>query len=220
MPKQDRNSYMLGRAWMTKWSKTPVNIIQKNNTTTTKCGPCCDNSQSELHEAKAIVLCCMDFRLRDNQACHLRQIGYTNNYDEVVSAGSSLGYNGLTGYTDASWNVYINSHIELGYSLHDISEIIIVEHEKCGAYGIQYPDMSGNEINYHIDNVTKCGDELWKLYNPINGTIMTQNPETDEYTQIGIPNLKITAYLITINADKFIKMYQRSTNYTYVLPYQ
>ena len=57
-------------------SSAPSSALQGR----TRCGPCCDPSQAEDHDAKAFVLCCMDFRLRDNQVCQLNRKGYKNNY--------------------------------------------------------------------------------------------------------------------------------------------
>jgi hypothetical protein len=160
------------------------------------CGPCCDPTQVDLKTAEAMVLCCMDFRLRDNMACHLNLKGYKNNYDEVIAAGASLGYNGLADYE--GWNTFIDSHISLAYDLHDISKIIIVEHEKCGAYAVQYGDLTTDEERaYHVENVTTCGNVLWEKYNPTNGT-MTR-----------IPNLSIIGYVISIDASRFTEIYRK-----------
>ncbi len=211
-----RASYNLGVPWMTKWA----NLSRYTNKTSEYCGPCCDNSQIDLHHCKADVLSCMDFRLKDNQACHLNNLGYKNNYDQVIAAGSSLGYNNtLSGYEDASWNVYINSHFDLAYALHTINEIIIIEHEKCGAYGVTF-DMTGYEINYHIDQVKIAGQTIWDLYNPVNGTTMTTVPGSNpSVTQIGIPNLKIIGYYININASIFTKIYEKTIDGTFVHAY-
>jgi hypothetical protein len=200
---KDRDIYNLGLPWMTKWSNLPKFTTR---TSTAYCGPCCDNSQVDFENAKAIVLCCIDFRLRDNQSCHLNRLGYKNNYDEVIGAGASLAYNNkLTGYENASWNVYINSHFDLSRNLHSINEIIIVEHEKCGAYKITYADIDGNfqysEITYHITNVNEAGETIWSLYNPKNGTNITT-----------IPDLKIIGYYLTINASELKKIYEKKYN--------
>jgi hypothetical protein len=161
---------------------------------------CCDKSQVELHHAKAAVLCCMDFRLRDNMVCHLNLKGYKNDYDEVIAAGASLGYNGLSTYQ--KWDEYIDSHITLAYKLHDISEIIIVEHEKCDAYKVQYgngTDLSPeDEKKYHLENAIICTEKLWEKYNPDTGTVLK------------IPDLKIVAYLISIDACLFTEIYSKS----------
>lgn len=160
------------------------------------CGPCCDTTQVGLHHADAMVLCCMDFRLRDNMSCHLDLKGYKNKYDEVIAAGASLGYNGLAEYVN--WNTYIDQHISLAYDLHGISEIIIVEHEKCGAYEVEYGELTPEqEFDHHVDNVTICGNVLWEKYNPETGTVTK------------IPNLKIIGYIISIDASRFTEIYRK-----------
>ena len=161
------------------------------------CGPCCDTSQIEFHHAKAIVFNCMDFRLRDNVTCHLNSKGYNNSYDEVIAAGASLGYNGLSTFTH--WDSFVDEHIMLAFNLHDISTIVIVEHEKCGAYKVQYGHGSSltpeSEYKYHIDNSKTCADTLWSKFNSESGTVLK------------IPELRIVVYLISIDASSFDEIY-------------
>ena len=164
------------------------------------CGPCCDSSQVNDHDARAMVLCCMDFRLRDSQVCQMNLKNYNNDYDEVISAGASLGYNGLSSYTH--WPQFIEDHFELGYSLHGISELIIIDHDKCGAYKVQYPEIETDpslERAHHVTNLTNCADALWAKYNPTNGT----------YTQKRIANLKVKGYLLSIDGSLLELIHQR-----------
>jgi hypothetical protein len=138
----------------------------------------------------------MDFRLIDNVTCNLNLKGFKNNYDETIAAGASLGYNGLSTYT--GWDTFIDSHISLSYNLHEISEIIIIEHEKCGAYSLQYGNMTSNqEYQYHIDNSKTCCDTLWSKFNPTDGSITK------------IANLEIIAYIISIDGCSFTELYSR-----------
>ena len=166
----------------------------------TRCGPCCDPKQANLKDARAFVLCCMDFRLRDCQICQLNRKGYKNDYDEVIAAGASLGYNGLLEYD--TWKTYIDEHFELGYLLHHISEIIIIDHDKCGAYSAEYPGTSSSggihdandnviyelEREKHIENLTTCVNDIWTKYSP-GGSGTT------------IPDLKVKGYLISIDGS-------------------
>jgi hypothetical protein len=153
--------------------------------------------QSELTTAKAMVFNCMDFRVRNNVVHHLGLKGYTNNFNEVISAGASLGYNGLLDYS--GWDTYIDQHITLGYNLHSISEIIIIEHQKCGAYIAQYGNLSPEqEYIKHVENSQLCADILWRKFNPKNGTI------------IKIPNLVIIVYIITIDGRNLNEIYRKS----------
>ena len=83
--------------------QVPKGIILNNQ--------CNDNSQVNLHTANAIVLSCMDFRLRDNITCTLNALSYNNNYDEFILAGTSLGYNGMEGkYKE--WEKTADDHIK------------------------------------------------------------------------------------------------------------
>ncbi len=160
-------------------------------------GECCSSTQSDLHTAKAIVLECMDFRLRDNIACQLNSMGLKDDYDAVISAGASLGYNGFLEYN--GWYIYIDEHVKLAYTLHDISEIIIIEHEECGAYSAEYPEIRTEEemLTKHYENAVLCVNALWEKFNSTNGSVFP------------IPNLKITAYIISINGCKLTKLYQK-----------
>ena len=95
------------------------------------------NTQNQLiaHDAKAIVITCMDFRLIDDAVRYLDKEGYNNNYDEFILAGSSLGYNQKT-YN--AWTETLDKHIELAQQLHHIKEVIVIDHMNCGAYKIFY----------------------------------------------------------------------------------
>ena len=77
------------------------------------------NTQNQLtaHDAKAIVITCMDFRLIDDAVRYLDKEGYNNNYDEFILAGSSLGYNQKT---HNAWTETLDKHIELAQQLHNI----------------------------------------------------------------------------------------------------
>ena len=170
--------------------KTPLN---KTNISYCSCG---DKTQPDLHEAKAIVLNCMDFRLRDNITCHLNIKGYKNNYDEVIAAGASLGYNGLS--TELEWKTFIDEHIKVSYILHKINKIIIIEHEKCGAYKMKYGETtSSDEYTYHVENINKCGEELWLKFNQIDGNI------------IKIIDLTIIGYIISIDGCNLKELYRK-----------
>ena len=201
--------YMLGDMRMRKRTGTKDLFSQTSTQTSTQTSaqtsaqtstpdcPCCSTSQVGLHNAKAMVFCCMDFRLRDNMVCQLNLKGYKDNYDEVIAAGCSLGYNGLLDYT--GWNIFVDEHIELAYNLHNISEIIIIDHEKCGAFTAEYGELStSDEYAKHVENLETCANTLWDKFNPINGTIKP------------IPNLVIIAYIISIDGGTLTEVYRKS----------
>jgi hypothetical protein len=92
-------------------------------------------------------------------------------YDEIMLAGSSLGYNTALNFTDASyssasfqkevsdpstniWANLFNQHLDIAVLLHDVTNIIIVDHMECGAYKAFYSKQ------YAVEGRTK-GKDLW-----------------------------------------------------------
>jgi hypothetical protein len=155
--------------WSLKYNKIIVQQPQTPQVVQTPglilCKECQDTTQIDLHHAKAFVLSCIDFRLRDNITCNLTNLGYKNNYDDSAVAGASLGYNGLLDY---DWVKTIDDNIDLAISLHDINEIIIIDHMYCGAYKAQYPDMvkgGVEEYNCHVENLNTTATSLQLKYN-------------------------------------------------------
>ncbi len=114
-------------------------------------------SQDQLtaHNAKALILTCMDFRLLDDVVTFMNKIGYNNNYDQFILAGGSLGFNQDV-YND--WKKTLNKHINLALELHHIKEIIIIDHMKCSAYKIFYNKKDfthDEELALHNENINK-----------------------------------------------------------------
>ena len=199
-----KHIWILGKTSMTKRAfiknlyNNSVTITTQDNTQTCPTCVCCSTNQVELYNAKAMVFCCMDFRLRDNMVCQLNLKGYKNNYDEVIAAGSSLGYNGLLDYK--GWDTYVDEHISLAFVLHKISQIIVIDHEKCGAVTEQYGALTKEEeYILHVENLTKCAETLWNKYNPNNGT------------KTKIPNLEIITYIISIDGCLLTEIYKKTS---------
>jgi len=183
------------------------------------CNCAATTEQANLKTAVAMVFTCMDFRLRDNTTCNLNCKGYYDNYDEVIAAGVSLGYNGLLTFN--GWIDYIDTHIVLGHMLHDIHEILIVEHGQCGAYAAQYGDntisepttiegvtkypmsdiylVHEHEYNLQLQNVQTCGTTLWSKFNGTNGTVRP------------ITGLVIIGYIAAIDGSHLTEIYRRNS---------
>lgn len=115
------------------------------------------HTQDQLvaHDAKALVVTCMDFRLIDDAVRYLNKTGYNNNYDQFILAGSTLGYN-QSKYND--WISTLDAHIKLSIQLHKINEVIFIDHMDCGAYKMFYKENNltpENELRLHKDNFIK-----------------------------------------------------------------
>lgn len=88
-----------------------------------------EKPQSKI--GQALVLSCMDLRMLDETTESLRKEKLCDEYDHVILAGAALG---ATTPLRPHWGQTFWDHLDLAVSLHEIKELIIVEHEDCGAY--------------------------------------------------------------------------------------
>ncbi len=104
------------------------------------------------HKANALVLSCIDFRFIGATVDYLYGRNNKADFDYFVLAGASLGYNesfqgietpNIPEKSPDSWYESYEDHIDIAIELHDIKEIIVIDHMDCGYYHAIY----GNEIN-------------------------------------------------------------------------
>ena len=107
--------------------------------------------QLVVHEARALVFSCMDFRLLDEIVSFMNDVGYNNNYDQFILAGCSLSF---INDQFKLWRKTATDHLDLAMKLHHIKEVICIEHAQCGAYKMCYPELKPeNEKEIHVQNV-------------------------------------------------------------------
>ena len=75
------------------------------------------------HTCKALVIHCIDFRLQKAIRDHLEKQGLLGDCDVAAAAG---------GVNDLGWAM---KQIEVSRHLHGISQVILIGHTDCGAYG-------------------------------------------------------------------------------------
>lgn len=141
----------------------------------------------DKHTAKAMVLTCIDFRFIDDIVNDMISLGYLDSYDQFILAGASLGYNTGLNQDDAnntysttlvpnpndpssnSWGILFEKHIDIAKDVHNIQEIIIIDHYDCKAFKLFY-GLSGTNsdtYNYHIFNLSNCVRKLKSKYNSL-----------------------------------------------------
>ena len=101
---------------------------------------------------RAIVLTCMDYRFVGSIAEKLNALGYECDYDLFVAAGGSLMYSDDRGInvelasSFGAWQKSFEDHVGLAVNLHNVSEIVVVDHEDCGAYNAYYGEKTDEEL--------------------------------------------------------------------------
>ena len=113
---------------------------------------------ADKQDCEKCLLTCIDFRFIDDAGFYMNIKGNSNNYDQFILAGASLGYNGaIPNYEN--FTLFGDENIKLSYDLHEISVINIFDHLDCGAYRLVYtPEelMGDGEYNLHVENLNKA----------------------------------------------------------------
>lgn len=96
--------------------------------------PVSNNSLKKMHEASTLLVSCIDFRLRDETDLLMGKVfGLTDKYDEVAIPGAALAFVQQKG-SYKHWGKTLDDIIGLAHQLHDIEQVIFLDHRGCGAY--------------------------------------------------------------------------------------
>jgi carbonic anhydrase len=117
---------------------------------------CKTQNKLTAHEANAFVITCMDFRLIDDDANLMDNLGYNTNYDLFVLAGASLGF---VEKKFPEWGKTALEHMEIGVKLHHFRQIIFIDHFDCGAFKKFRPyNDKEEELKNHKDCIQEARD--------------------------------------------------------------
>lgn len=126
-----------------------------------------DPHGEKKHQATSLVLSCLDYRFIGPTIEHLYQRSKAFDFDYFVLAGASLGYNEsiqpeptveIPEVTSRSWHDAFEDHIRLARTLHNIRQIIVIDHQECGYYHAVYGAevaTSKQEAHKHEYNIHK-----------------------------------------------------------------
>lgn len=164
------------------------NPVTNASNGTSSDGAIADGTVHRDHSANAMVLSCMDYRYIGPTIDYLYGRNNRNDFDYFVLAGASLGFNQsrstatlnhaqvktieipettpncctskLTGSPEklACWSEACEEHICLAIELHNITEIIVIDHMDCGYYRAVYGDdvsTPDKEERLHKFNIHK-----------------------------------------------------------------
>ncbi|MBW4668488.1 MAG: carbonic anhydrase [Cyanomargarita calcarea GSE-NOS-MK-12-04C] len=139
-------------------------------------------ARAEIHQAKTLVLSCIDFRFLTAERNFLRIKNLRDEYDWTALAGASLAVTGFPHLYDAEafWD-----QLDLSYRLHHINKVIVLDHQDCGAYAIMIdPNLSKDperELQVHTDYLNRA---YWSIRNRY-------------------PDIKVELYFAPLNKAEF-----------------
>ena len=85
-------------------------------------------NQEKKHTCEAVILHCIDFRFQQAMNGYF-DIEFSKSYDLISIAG------GVKEFIEEGENSFVLNQIQLSNKLHQPKNIVLVQHEDCGAYG-------------------------------------------------------------------------------------
>lgn len=96
----------------------------------------------------------MDFRFVSGTGAFLKKLGYHKQYDDVSLAGSVKA---LVDPYETSDTKFLYRQIQISKKLHDVTDVILINHLDCGAYGSSAAFTSPEEERArHVKDLTRA----------------------------------------------------------------
>lgn len=111
---------------------------------------------------QAIVFRCIDYRFRRAIGQWLDEQGYGDSFDEVSVAGATKSLVQPFSFGDTA---FLMKQLEIAVDLHHVSEVILVHHEDCGAYGGKSAFKSdADELGLHNKEMDAAALRIRRAY--------------------------------------------------------
>lgn len=104
------------------------------------------------HQAKALVLHCMDFRFIHDILHEMKRRGLNRQYDDVSLAG---GAKNLVDPMQPYDREMVGRQIDVAKKLHGITEVYLINHLDCGAYGKIFASPK-EEYERHVNDLRQA----------------------------------------------------------------
>ena len=98
------------------------------------------------HHCHAIIVCCIDFRFQK----------YIRKWTDENLKGQTFDLVGFAGSTKDLDTIL--SQIDISVRLHHISQVVLIHHEECGAYG------SESSLEKHTADLLKAKSAILSCY--------------------------------------------------------
>ncbi|MEK7508716.1 MAG: carbonic anhydrase [Patescibacteria group bacterium] len=106
------------------------------------------------HTCKSLILHCIDFRFGEAIKKYLEDNRLMNNCDIVSLAGAVKN---LVSPINPSYVEMVLRQIEISQKLHHITQVILMNHTDCGAYGGHNAfESTGAEYTQHVEDMKKA----------------------------------------------------------------
>jgi hypothetical protein len=113
----------------------------------------------------ALLLNCIDYRLTAKTTNYMTQRKMAGKYDQLVLAGAALG---AKNDKFPAWGATFWETVQVAKELHQIHQIIVIDHRDCGAYkAILGEDLAGDrrkEFDVHAKQMRSLRADIAKRH--------------------------------------------------------
>jgi hypothetical protein len=110
------------------------------------------------HSCRACILYCMDFRLHDTLQELMKQEGLDEDRADVIRVAGAA--KNLARPEDPRDRERLFEMFKTSYDLHHARQFYLVNHEDCGAYGLEVVADDDSEVDMHHEDLKRAGIAL------------------------------------------------------------
>lgn len=119
-----------------------------------------------LHDCKALIIHCIDFRFGSAIKKYLEENHLMDNCDIIAAAGAVKN---LVAPISPFDREFILRQVEISHRLHHISQVILMNHTDCGAYGGRDAfDSTEAEHDQHVNDMQKAKEMIQAKFNDVD----------------------------------------------------
>jgi hypothetical protein len=106
------------------------------------------------HKCKACLIYCIDFRLHENLNKFVVEQSLDKDGTDIVRVAGVA--RNLTRPKEESHRDFVIWQLEASHRLHGVTDFYLVNHEDCGAYGLENVSDSREELETHVADLQQA----------------------------------------------------------------
>lgn len=114
------------------------------------------------HRCRACLVYCIDFRFHEQLRTFILDQGLDQDGTDVVRVAGAA--KGLAHLGDGLGGRFLLEQLQISHRLHEVRQLFLVNHEDCGAYGLENVVDSGEEIATHREDLRAARAVLEKHF--------------------------------------------------------
>lgn len=103
------------------------------------------------HKCRACIVYCMDFRLHESLAAFFADQKLDGDGADVIRVAGAI--KSISRPKEARDREFLLEQLKVAYELHEVRQFYLVNHEDCGAYGLEDVVDSPEELATHREDL-------------------------------------------------------------------